>query len=158
MHWQHTLPPTRAALVSAALRHVNDAYALLDASPVQALHLAGFGPECARKAAISAGASVGDALDKAIGHGFHPVAELALTIACDLDSLSSRYDLSGWGARFTKLAGWSESVRYKATNSHPAREVRATVEEAAEAVSEVVAALWCDGRLASIHELMEVRA
>ena len=38
------------AFVQAARRHVNDARALLAASPLQAYHLAGFGPECARKA------------------------------------------------------------------------------------------------------------
>jgi len=71
MPWQHTLSPKRTALVSAALRHVDDAQALLAVSPVQAFHLAGFGPECARKAALTVpGASQGT-MDKAIGHGFH---------------------------------------------------------------------------------------
>lgn len=53
MRWAHALSATQVALVSAALRHINDARTLLATSPVQAAYLAGYGPECARKAALA---------------------------------------------------------------------------------------------------------
>ena len=47
----------RASFISAALRHTRDAEHLLASGPHrsldQAFHLAGFGPECARKACLS---------------------------------------------------------------------------------------------------------
>ena len=41
-----------ADLVSAALRHARDAEWLAHRSPDQAYHLAGYAPECARKATV----------------------------------------------------------------------------------------------------------
>ncbi len=157
MPWQHALSPKRTALVSAALRHVDDATALLASSPVQAFHLAGFGPECARKAALTVPEASQIALDKAIGHGFHDVTELALAIAINLDPLASRYELTDWQTRFPAMVKWNEQARYEASDGRSRREAEVVLREAADAVSDVVAALWADGRLPPLNHLTQVR-
>lgn len=124
---------------------------------MQAFHLAGFGPECARKAALTVPEASQTAMDKAIGHGFHDVAELALAIACDLDPLASRYELKDWQTRFPALLRWTEQSRYEASDQRTHRVAQATVADASMVVTEVVAALWADGRLPTSNTLVEVR-
>jgi MinD-like ATPase involved in chromosome partitioning or flagellar assembly len=100
----HQLSKSRVALASAALRHVEDAASLASRSPVQAYYLAGYGPERARKAALTF-ASEPEALelDKAVGHGFRKDAETALALVCTLDPLATRYTLQDWKARLPVL-------------------------------------------------------
>jgi len=131
-------------LVSAALRHVRDAERLLRAgdaaSPDQAYHLAGFGPECARKAALSA-----RSFDQALGHDFGDLGERVLDLAAALDPVAHRYAVADYPARFPALAKWNVSCRYHRTGEHAA-EAAALVAEARECVDEIVLALWMDGR------------
>jgi hypothetical protein len=131
-------------LVSAALRHVRDAERLLSggdaASPDQAFHLAGFGPECARKAALSA-----PAFDQALGHDFGDLGERVLDFAAALDPVAHRYAIADYKARFPALAKWSVSCRYDRTGKHAA-DAAALVIEARRCVDELVLALWMDGR------------
>ena len=133
--------------LSAALRHVRDAEHLADpsnphASVDQAFHLAGFGPECVRKAVLSDGA-----LDKAIGHGVGEEAERALEAALAWDVVAHRYQPRGWPERFPTLLRWSVEARYKRTGYYSREQVEALLADARRAVDEVTLALWADGRL-----------
>jgi hypothetical protein len=134
-------------LLSAALRHARDAMYLLDIghqghSTDQAFHLAGFGPECARKALL------GDRVfDKVLGHRFDAGAEVVLEAALALDPRARRYGARAWTARYPALSTWSEQARYHRTGTTPAAIATPVVEQAAQAVHETVAALFADGRL-----------
>jgi hypothetical protein len=105
-------------LLSAALRHARDAESLLapqnpgGQSIDQAFHLAGYGPECARKATLG----LRD-FDKTIGHRFDGRAEGVLDALVALDPWALRYGASGWGARFPALAEWKETARYHRTGT-----------------------------------------
>jgi hypothetical protein len=133
--------------LSAALRHVRDAEHLSrtaeeHASLDQSYHLAGFGPECARKAALGA-----DTYARAIGHGVGPSSEAALRFALATDGAARRYDLEEWRTTYPALAGWSESARYEPTGRREAAEVAALVAEARRIVDAITYALWADGRI-----------
>lgn len=130
------------ALLSAALRHTRDAEALLNSSPDQAWHLAGFGPECARKAALSERWA-----DKAVGHQLGALAEGVLETAIAMDAHAARYRLEGWVSRWPALAGWRPDSRYNRTGSTTEDDARGLTETAREAVGGLVAELWADGAL-----------
>jgi hypothetical protein len=139
----------RPDLLSAAIRHVRDAELLAsvaapDRSLDQAYHLAGFGPECARKATLSR-----STFDKAIGHGTTDASELSLEWALAHDPRAHRYriDLAAWAARYPGLATWNEAVRYERTGKRQSAEVTALLVEARTIVGGIVAALWADGAL-----------
>jgi len=157
MVWPHGLSASRVALASAALRHVEDAAALVSSSPVQAYHLAGYGPECARKAALTfATEPQAEAMDKAVGHGFRRDAETAFALACTLDPLAKRYALREWRARLPVLQEWNEQCRYAKSDQLGDRRARRLVNAATELVEEVIAALWADGRLPPLAEVVRV--
>ncbi len=140
------LAPNPSAHVSAALRHVRDAEHLLNcsaghASPDQAYHLAGFGPECARKATI------GDEwLDKVIGHGTTEWADAMLDFAVSLDPMAHRYHISDVRQRFPELAQWNIEARYTKTGTYEQRAAQ-VCREARQVVDAIVFDLWADGRL-----------
>ncbi len=122
-----------------------------------AYYLAGYGPECARKAALTwPDARSAKEIDKAIGHGFHKQAELALAHVLAVDPLAARYELPRWQTRFLKLAAWSEDKRYESSQMFGAAAARGVLREANEVVTEVIAALWADGRLPPLEDLVEV--
>ena len=132
-----------SALMSAALRHVRDAEYLLDhapqPSPDQAWHLAGFGPECARKALLHE-----RWLDQIIGHDSEP---LALDFALSLDARALRM-ARGWGVRWPLLADWKPVARYERTGTKDVKRARALVECARESVDLVAFELCTRGELA----------
>lgn len=159
MVWPHVLSASRVGLASAALRHVEDASSLLSCSPAQTYYLAGYGPECARKAALTfATESEADALDRAVGHGFRGEAETAFALACTLDPLATRYTLRSWRARLPVLAQWSESCRYEKSDHLGGKQARAMLDAASALVDEVIAALWADGRLPPLSDLVQVKS
>lgn len=133
-------------LVSAALRHVRDAEHLVaegpHASPDQAYHLAGYGPECTRKATLSV-----RWFDKAIGHRFDESNEDALEFAIALVPLAERYAPRRFGMRFPALSRWREDVRYHETGACDRAEAERCVCEAREATNDLLFAMWADGRL-----------
>ena len=134
-------------LLSAALRHVRDAEHLAakthaNSSRDQAFHLAGFGPECARKALLAV-----RWLDKAIGHGFEGLSENVIEVALALDPIAHRYHPTGWGTQYPTLTNWTEQSRYKPTNTYPEAVVCAITADARRAVDFVFGALWLDGRI-----------
>jgi len=142
-----TLPAKQAALLSAALRHARDAEHLLEAgagytSPDQAYHLAGYGPECARKATLSI-----RWLDQAVGHGAEASAGDILELAMSLDPLARRYDPLADPARWPTLARWRVEARYERTGKFDRVQAEALCREAREAVDAVAVALWADGRI-----------
>src|SRR5689334_9632843 len=105
----------RLELLSAAIRHLRDAQLLASIAPPdrsldQAFHLAGFAPECARKATLSR-----PMFDRAIGHGTTEASELALEWALAHDPRARRYgiDMDEWSARYPELKVWNEGVRYE---------------------------------------------
>jgi hypothetical protein len=134
------------ALLSAALRHVRDAEHLADAGPHQSLdqayHLAGFGPECARKSVLTK-----RTFDQAIGHGVQTASESALAFALAMDPAARRYAIEGWGARYPALGAWNERARYEKTGHRDAVSVANVVREAREVVDGIVLSLWADGRI-----------
>lgn len=141
-----TLSPKAVDLVSAALRHVRDAEHLLvagaDASVDQAYHLAAFGPECARKAALSV-----RWLDKEIGHGAAAFADDLIELVVAIDPVAHRYDPRSYRARYPELGRWTVDCRYERTGSCPRTRAEALCGEARAAVDATVATLWADGRL-----------
>lgn len=135
-------------LLSAALRHLADAEHLADASNPhcsldQAYHLAGFGPECARKAAIAASWA-----NTSLGHDLGDDAEAVLELALALDPAASRYEVRGWEQAYPALAAWNPDCRYKATGTFERSQTDPLVREAWLAATEILAAMWADGRIA----------
>ena len=141
-----TLSPKAVDLVSAALRHVRDAEHLLvagaNASADQAYHLAAFGPECARKAALSL-----RWLDKEIGHGAAALADDLIELIVAIDPMAHRYDPRSYRARYPELGRWTVDCRYDRTGTCTQARAQALCQEARAAVDATVAALWADGRL-----------
>jgi hypothetical protein len=159
MSWAHELSATQAALVSAALRHLDDARTLLAASPVQAAYLAGYGPECARKAALMRWPDRDEGVrNRAIGHRFDQPSETALQWFCDLDPLASRYTLLDWRASEPVLNEWREDIRYGRSDSVTVRKARRLLDAAERLTTATVAQLWADGRIDSLGSLVEVKA
>ncbi|MEP7125242.1 MAG: hypothetical protein ABJE95_30205 [Byssovorax sp.] len=135
-------------LLSAAVRHLRDAEHLADASSPrcsldQAYHLAGFGPECARKAAIAASWA-----NKPLGHDLGDDAELVLELAVALNSSASRYEVRGWEVVYPALAAWRPDCRYQATGTSSRSRTEPLLREAWLAATEIMAAMWADGRVA----------
>jgi hypothetical protein len=125
--------------VHAARRHVRDARALLATSPLQSYHLAGFGPECARKALPGL-----DAYAKKLGHKVD--VDIFLTnLFTALDPFLHRYPVVGWSTRFPKYSQWQPEVRYQADTDPRTQDAAALVSEAEEAVCDVLFALYADG-------------
>jgi len=139
------MTPDQSALLSAALRHARDAEALLAASPDQAWHLAGFGPECARKACLSERWA-----DKAVGHDWTSSAEALLEVAISMDARAARLDLAGWAQRAPLLARWRPEHRYNRTGANVA-DAAGLVEGCAGLVARVHADLWMDGALQGVE-------
>lgn len=134
-------------LLSAALRHLRDAEHLADPTTPhlsldQAYHLAGFAPECARKAALAA-----PWLNKPLGHELGDDGEAILSLALALDPSVARYDLRGWELSYPSLARWRPDCRYVETNTYDASQVRSLLDDSWQVVTEIMAALWADGRL-----------
>ncbi len=141
-----TLSDKAVDLASAALRHVRDAEHLLDAGPDtsvdQAYHLAAFGPQCARKAALSV-----RWLDKEIGHGAGTLADDLLDLVVAIDPIAHRYEPLAYSTRYHALSKWDVGYRYVRTGAHTRAQAEALCRDAREAVDATVAALWADGRL-----------
>jgi hypothetical protein len=139
----------RLELLSAAIRHIRDAE-FLASTPLpnqsldQAFHLAGFGPECARKATWPRAT-----FDKAIGHDTTDAAEASLAWALAHDPRARRYqvDLVAWHARYPALASWTTDTRYDQTGTHSQPQVNVLLTEARAAVTAILTALWIDGVL-----------
>ena len=135
------------ALISAALRHIRDAEHLAHVPPPdqsldQAYHLAGYAPECARKATLSI-----RWLDKTLGHRFDPKAEDVIGFVLELDAHAHRYQPTNWGTRYPALALWREDSRYERTGTFEEDEVSPLLKEARKAVDLVILGLWADGRI-----------
>jgi len=139
----------RSDLISAALRHVRDAEHLLAPgsyrSVEQALHLVGFGPECARKACLDETIA-----DKALGHDIKGAGDAVVDLLIALDPSASRYGLAAYSSTLPHLAKyWKPDCRYMATGKPEAIEQSVTtmVQEARTFVNACVTELWCDGAL-----------
>lgn len=158
MVWPHRLSESRVALASAALRHIEDATTLASRSPVQAFYLAGYGPECARKAALTFDSEPeARELDKAVGHGFRKDAETAFALVGDLDPLATRYTLRDWKTRLPILTQWNEQCRYAKSDQIGEEKTTRLLDAATGLVTEVIAALWADGRLPHLDDLVRVQ-
>ncbi len=126
------------ALLSAALRHVRDAERLLAESPDQTYHLAGFGPECARKAVLDFRWA-----DKSLGHDLGEASETLLDFLDALDPRAQRY----LPALSATTKAWNPQVRYEKTGTRGSNEAKSLVEEARLTVDGMISALWADGRI-----------
>jgi hypothetical protein len=125
---------------SAALRHLRDADVLVTTSPVQSLHLAGFGPECARKAALTRGWAT-----RALGHDAAQPELVAW--ALDLDGVAARTV----GTPAPDL-GWRPDCRYWASGARTGAEARAMVDRCAADAMPILVRLWAQGRRAGDNE------
>lgn len=124
------------SLCSAALRHVRDARSLLmepGASPDQAWHLAGFGPECARKACVE-----DSAVHKIIGHDVHDT-EL-ISWAMDLDPRLPRPAPAP-----APTGAWRPEHRYECTGTRKLAAVSTLVDLCEADTVFLVSQLWCTG-------------
>ncbi len=146
-HVPVTCDERQIRLLSAARRHVADAERLLQESPDQAWHLAGFGPECARKAGLFDGGLAARVVDQRLGHDFGPFADQVLDWVSRLDRHAHRYQLDGWTAQYPVLGSWSPNHRYDATGTVTTRDVNGLVATARQLVDRVSAELWMDGLL-----------
>ena len=133
-------------LLSAASRHVADAEHLSSpgrhCSPDQAWHLAGFAPECLRKACLE-----DRALDRALGHELGPDGEALLDWGVALDPHAWRYDLADWSLSSPTIADWKPAHRYEATGSRSGEPVTELVGAARRLLERVRADLWADGQI-----------
>jgi hypothetical protein len=128
--------------LESALRHARDARALLETSHHQAFHLAGFAPECARKAVPGLAA-----FGKALGHDVAPDDRLQELFTA-LDAQGHRYDwtvLLDWGTVYPALAKWNPQIRYEANSAVLRASADQLVGEAEAAAARVLATLWADG-------------
>lgn len=140
---QPTSKKDRASeFLSAALRHVTDADRLLATSPDQSWHLAGFGPECARKACLDH-----DWWDRVLGHDLTDFVGPVLEIALALDVRAARYDLSSLTTRYPVLAQWDPNCRYDETGTRDQKVARPLVDAALDLTARVAAELWMDGHV-----------
>ena len=135
--------------VSAALRHIRDAEHLLTSEEHQSLdqayHLAGFGPECARKACLQERWA-----DKALGHrDAESEAKLVLDVLLSIDLHAHRYRVVGWES-YEELQQWGPESRYEASGTYAERRVRKLVDECRAIVDPIAIALWADGLLREI--------
>src|SRR5437868_7363682 len=141
------VPERNTTLLSAALRHVRDARNHMrpgpDRSIDQAYHLAGYGPECARKATLVRGW-----LDKLIGHELS--GGPAYRLAIELDPIAARYDTAQWSTEFPRLMEWSPDSRYVATGTYGEAVTNALLNQAESAVDSIAIALWTDGTLTNL--------
>lgn len=128
--------------MSAALRHVRDADRLLETSPDQSWHLAGFGPECARKACLEEAW-----LNLVLSHDLGERSDHILEFALALDVQANRYEVRNLERRFPDLKTWKVSSRYKRTGTYSTNEAEALVQQAATLTYELAAELWMDGRI-----------
>lgn len=123
-------------------RHVRDAERLLSHSPDQSWHLAGFGPECARKACLD-----DPWLDRVLGHDFTDASDAVLDIALALDVRASRYRLTDILQRHPALASWNVGSRYERTGTRSKKSAGELVDQAAQLTWRLAAELWMDGRV-----------
>lgn len=155
MPWLHELSSHQMELVSAALRHISDARTLLPSSPVQAMYLAGYGPECIRKAALMRlPGDEEDQRNRAIGHRFGKPEELTLKLFCDSDTLAPRYRLTGWKSQVNVLGDWKEDLRYGRSDSVPRGRATRLVDACETLTVQTLADLWSDGRLEPLDTLL----
>lgn len=130
------LAPDQRDLLSAALRHQEDAERLLTPSPDQSWHLAGYVTECIRKAVLTV-----EPFRVALSHEQGKHFDALFEIVAALDPKASRLRVSGWANAGTRLAAWSESHRYDATRKHAAA-AAALVRETGTHFERTLAALW----------------
>lgn len=144
------LHPRQVELLSAALRHTRDAERLLEhascRSVDQAWHLAGFGPECARKACLTERWA-----DIPLGHDLGRDAADLLAVAVSLDPVAWRLGLPKPAAG-DALASWNPNVRYAATGTANPDATRSAVATARGIVDDTVSDLWAAGLLPEIPE------
>lgn len=157
-----TSPRERSTtLLSAALRHIRDAEHLAQTdppSPEQTEHLAGFAPECARKALLHLDAfpsKVEDAFGRALSHDFKEFADQVVDLIIALQPRLRHSNARGWSQRHPELIPWNPECRYHATGyakrvkgNLPRPVWRAQLLGKARVLTEEAAIeLWLDGRL-----------
>lgn len=134
------------SFASAALRHLTDAAHLLSnalhLSADQTYHLAGFGPECARKACVGS-----RAWGKVLGHDLGDASDQALEWMIALDPMLSRDRLTGWTIEEPALGEWAPEVRYLPTGTFDDQRSRQLLQACERLTSRTLAGLWADGRL-----------
>lgn len=132
--------PTES-LASAALRHLADARRLLTdqgevpASPDQSWHLAGFGPECARKATLA-----DEELHKILGHDLADEALVGWVLALDPEASATMVGEA-------PDAIWRPDHRYEATGTRNPHDAHTLLERCEESALQTLCFLWAAGRL-----------
>jgi hypothetical protein len=142
---------TAQGFASAALRHVRDARFLLDgcedySSPDQAWHLAGFGPECIRKACLAS-----RDWDKVLGHDLGAESDAVLRLLIGIEPGVTRYRIESIVNASMSLSEWEPGCRYKKSGSHDEALAKTLTEECEAFVHRVACELWMDGVLIDIN-------
>jgi hypothetical protein len=136
--------PDGTGLISAALRHVVDAEHLLTQGPNQSVdqawHLAGFGPECARKAVFSS--HWRKTLGHAIGGG-DPEIQL-LDWCAALDGHAARFGSSTFASSDT-LTSWGVESRYDRSGTRTLADCAELFAAAKREALLIAARLWSSG-------------
>jgi hypothetical protein len=121
------------------------------------MYLAGYGPECIRKAALMRlPREDEDQRNRAIGHRFGKPEELAFKLFCDGDMLASRYGLTGWKQQASALGDWKEDLRYSRSDSVTLRQATRLVEASEMLTLRTLTDLWADGRLEPLEGLTRI--
>jgi hypothetical protein len=107
----------------------------------QAWHLAGFAPECARKACIEE-----NLLDRVLGHDLGADADVWIDWWIPLDGMAWRYRLTGWADQDNVLQKWSPAHRYEPTGTRSGPAVVALVSACRRQTERVTADLWALAR------------
>lgn len=129
------------ALASAALRRIADAQRLLlpeggsAGSFDQSWHLAGFGPECARKAALTSGQ-----LSRILGHDLADADLTGWVLALDTATTAAARQPAPTG-------GWRPEHRYEATGTREEEAARALLRACEDDTLQILGRLWAEGLL-----------
>jgi hypothetical protein len=130
------LAEDQRVLLSASVRHQSDAEFLLESSPDQSWHLAGYATECIRKASLTK-----EAYRKALGHEQGRDFDALFELVSALDPGALRLRVSGWADEGTRLHEWDEQHRYDARGAH-AGQAKELVHETALHHDRTLTALW----------------
>jgi hypothetical protein len=122
------------AYASAALRHLDSAWLLLDHHPDQSWHLAGYAPECAAKSALS----VDDAWGRTLGHDLQPEA---------LDWVLSLAPRAAEHRPPTPPQHWRPDCRYMTSGTWDRHQAHQLLEDCQQKALRTLTHMWVEGSL-----------
>lgn len=126
-------------MASAAWRHLHAAKALIADWPDEAWYIAGYGPECARKASLT-----DERLWRLMGHEAGDAALLGWLLSLDARAVQVP----------ETATGWRPDVRYARTNTRTLAQAEAMVVDCWRDAGPILAGLWARGAWSGSGELL----